>query len=257
MLKGQIIQTLSPLITAIFFLTGNVAKAASEAEEGIFKKFSPAVVMIETDNSLSKSEPCHTAGTGFFVSPDGDLVTNRHVMQCAIKNGGKGISFILGTKGHPSIRSYQIGSCGSNAIQDFCILKLPLYPEISFSVGRLEAPLAGALVYTIGNPLGKNFQISSGEFRRTMNHDGLSEILTTVPIKPGNSGGPMFREDGRLLGIATMIRGVYSPYTSKVRNTATEEPYGLSVSELNRFIERFYQKGGHFVSPETFVLSSP
>lgn len=80
-------------------------------------------------------------------------------------------------------------------------------------------PVRGQHVLVVGHPLGMDFSFSSGDVAAVRKMQDVLEdedispdtlvIQTTAPISPGNSGGGMFDESGRLLGIAsfTMRRG--------------------------------------------------
>ncbi len=67
-----------------------------------------------------------------------------------------------------------------------------------------DLPL-GHKVFTIGNPAGMKYSVTSGIVSSYQEHDGINYIQTDAAINPGNSGGPLIDEEGRLLGVNTMI----------------------------------------------------
>ncbi len=64
-------------------------------------------------------------------------------------------------------------------------------------------------VYTIGNPSGLSYTVTSGVISGVRDIDGRRYVQTDAPINPGNSGGPLVTEAGRVIGINSMVmRGV-------------------------------------------------
>jgi len=60
-------------------------------------------------------------------------------------------------------------------------------------------------LYTVGNPEGLRFTVTSGIFSGWQNINGVRVLQTDASINPGNSGGPLLTEDGRVIGINTAI----------------------------------------------------
>lgn len=67
-----------------------------------------------------------------------------------------------------------------------------------------DLPL-GQRVLTIGSPAGMKYTVTSGIVSGYQEHDDINFIQTDAAINPGNSGGPLIDEDGRLLGINTLV----------------------------------------------------
>lgn len=65
----------------------------------------------------------------------------------------------------------------------------------------------GQKLYTVGNPSGLKFTVTSGIFSGWQNINGVKVLQTDASINPGNSGGPLLSEDGRVVGINTAILG--------------------------------------------------
>jgi S1-C subfamily serine protease len=92
---------------------------------------------------------------------------------------------------------------------DLALIRLPAdhCPFIRPASG--EAPPVGARVYTIGNPSGLAYTVTTGVVSGFRELDGKSYVQTDAPINPGNSGGPLIDEQGRVIGINSMVmRGV-------------------------------------------------
>lgn len=149
-----------------------------------------------------------SSGTGFFVSGDGLVLTNRHVVEdetadyTIIMNNGKKISAKVMAR---------------DRFQDIAILKVDGRNFSFIPLGDSDNLKVGQTAIAIGNALGE-FQntvsvgIISG-LRRTVTATGAisgpeklqSLIQTDAAINPGNSGGPLIDLRGKAIGINTAI----------------------------------------------------
>jgi len=149
-----------------------------------------------------------SSGTGFFVSKDGFLLTNKHVVSdtkaeySVIMNDG---------------RQLPAEVLARDAIQDIAVLQVDGGDFNFIPLGDSKKAKVGQTVIAIGNALGE-FQntvstgIISGLDRSIVATDGrgLTEYLqriiqTDAAINPGNSGGPMLNLKGRVIGINTAM----------------------------------------------------
>jgi hypothetical protein len=88
---------------------------------------------------------------------------------------------------------------------DLALFKLPTDRCPHISPGRSQGLAFGQRLYTIGNPSGMTYTVTSGVFSGER-FDGATRFLQTdAPINPGNSGGPLITEDGRVVGVNTMV----------------------------------------------------
>jgi len=175
------------------------------------------------------------SGTGFFVSKDGLLITNKHVVSdqeaeyTIITNDG---------------RSLPVNVLARDPLQDVAILKIDL-PEQTKEPNFNYIPLAdsnqikvGQTVIAIGNALGE-FQntvsvgIVSGLDRTVVasGPGGYSEqlqmiIQTDAAINLGNSGGPLLNLNGRAIGISTAM-------ASNAENVGFALPINLAKRGIN------------------------
>ena len=88
---------------------------------------------------------------------------------------------------------------------DLALFQLPVDGCPYIPAGRSTELAVGQRLYSIGNPSGLTYTVTSGVFS---GHrlDGRNRLLQTdAPINPGNSGGPLITEDGRVIGINTMV----------------------------------------------------
>jgi Sulfatase-modifying factor enzyme 1/Trypsin-like peptidase domain len=157
----------------------------------IVAKTKPAVVqVIASDANWS---PIRT-GTGFFVSADGNLVTNFHVIQ--------GASHISARTNSGAIFIFERLVAGS-ANSDVALLKFQATDVDYLQIGSSTNAVEGETVLVIGNPEGLQGTVSNGiisAFR-----ESRSYIQITAPISPGSSGSPVLDETGQVIGMATLL----------------------------------------------------
>ncbi len=144
----------------------------------------------------------HGRGSGFFVSADGYLMTNAHVVANATR-----ITVTVQNAGAP--REYVAAIAGVDADNDLALLKIEAKNLPFFDVTAPAAARQGQLVLAYGSPLGLAQSASMGlvsAVNRQLNADDpRTYIQTDASMNPGNSGGPLVDLEGKLLGINTMI----------------------------------------------------
>ncbi|MCF0262436.1 MAG: trypsin-like peptidase domain-containing protein, partial [Sphaerochaetaceae bacterium] len=175
----------------------------------IFENMNKAVVHIQTqvtfDSSYFDAIPQSDTGSGFFISKEGHIVTNNHVIQ--------GASIITVSLYDGSV--YEAALIGSDNENDVAVIKIN--PEANaditcLSFGDSDQLLVGQKVIAIGNPFGYDRTlvtgIISGLSRPIRDESGnvlLGMVQTSAPINPGNSGGPLLNTKGEVIGINTSI----------------------------------------------------
>ena len=149
-----------------------------------------------------------SSGTGFFVSPDGYIMTNRHVV--ADKSADYSIIFNDGRKLTAKVLS-------RDPVQDVAILKVEGTGFSAVPIGDSDSINVGQTVIAIGNALGEfqntvSLGVISGLNRSVSASSAggeveqLQEVIQTdAAINPGNSGGPLLNLKGEAIGINTAI----------------------------------------------------
>jgi serine protease Do len=138
------------------------------------------------------------SGSGFIVSPDGLVVTNQHVVEGA----GSVEVFIDGEDRPLNARILGVSECNDLAVLD---LEGDDYPYFEWFEGPVNA---GIDVWAAGFPMGDpEYSISRGSVVKA-EADGETEwasfdfsIEHDATTEPGNSGGPVITEDGRVVGV--------------------------------------------------------
>jgi S1-C subfamily serine protease len=182
-----------------------------------------------------------STGTGFFVNNDGTIVTCAHVINGANKLAVN----INGTR-------YDARLITANESTDLAIIKIDYTSNKYFALSELEREDVGNKVSVLGYPLA---HVLGTEVRLT---DGLISAKTginsnptyfqmSVPIQPGNSGGPIFNERFQVVGVAS----------SKLSDMAMLQQTGTLPQNVNFGVKSEYVKllgSQHFGSGN--VLSS-
>jgi S1-C subfamily serine protease len=92
---------------------------------------------------------------------------------------------------------------------DLALFTLPASHCPHVTAGRSLGLALGERLYTIGNPSGLTYTVTSGVFSGHRGQGSQRLLQTDAPINPGNSGGPLVTENGRVVGINSMVmRGV-------------------------------------------------
>jgi S1-C subfamily serine protease len=88
---------------------------------------------------------------------------------------------------------------------DLALFKLPAAACPHIPPGRSHDLAYGQRLYTIGNPSGMAYTLTSGVFSGERKDGDTRLLQTDAPINPGNSGGPLITENGRVIGVNTMV----------------------------------------------------
>jgi serine protease Do len=145
-------------------------------------------------------------GSGFFISEDGHLITNFHVIE-----GETRISVEVYHQKDSQLdrRSYKdVRIVAMNKFADLALLKVddagaPRFQRVL--VGDTGSLSVGERVFAIGSPLGLERTVTEGILStKTRQMGGSLYLQTTAQINPGNSGGPLFNLRGEVVGVTNM-----------------------------------------------------
>ena len=223
---------LSMLAAALMLAQALAAQARPDSFADLAQKISPAVVNITTSTTVAqgsgagpivpdgspfedffrqfrdrggdgseapRARRSSALGSGFVISEDGYIVTNNHVIESADEiiiefyEGGELEAEVIGT----------------DPKTDIALLKVEAENPLPFvSFGDSDTARVGDWVMAMGNPLGQGFSVSAGIVsarNRALSGTYDDYIQTDAAINQGNSGGPLFDMDGKVMGVNTAI----------------------------------------------------
>ena len=176
-----------------------------------------------------KEKPQTGIGSGFFISSEGYLLTNAHVVN-------KADTITVKTSDR---KEYKAKLVGMDTRTDIALLKVetgkPIVP-----IRTTDTPLqAGEWVAAIGSPFGFDNTITAGivsaPSRYLPDDNYLPFIQTDVAINPGNSGGPLFNTFGHVVGMNTQIYTRSGGYMGM--------SFSIPIQEALRIAEQLKSKG--------------
>jgi serine protease Do len=88
---------------------------------------------------------------------------------------------------------------------DLALFQLPADHCTHVALGRSTGIAVGSRLYTIGNPDGLAYTVTSGVFSGERRQGAQRLLQTDAPINPGNSGGPLLDESGAVIGVNTLV----------------------------------------------------
>ena len=232
------------------FITGRLEAAPINK---LVDRFGDSVVLVRTAAGL---------GTGFFISRQGHLITNYHVIERETRIS---VNVSIPGEGQQSRKREEIEDVKIIAIhplRDLALLQVDWDAE---ELGPIPEPVVisdaddlavGDLAFAIGNPLGMERSVTQGivsSTNRTIGH--LRFVQTDASINPGNSGGPLFNARGEIIGVAcagfTFFDGL---------------AFGIPARDLINFLEfrdaYLYdpsqpQNGVKYLDPPTRTVDAP
>jgi 2-alkenal reductase len=189
------------------------------------------------------------SGSGFFISDQGYILTNNHVVE-----GTKEVSIVLsdGTEQKATI-------VGTDQYSDIAVLKTDGKVPAVAALGNSDKLNPGESVIAIGSPLG-NFKntvtvgvvSATGRSIDTGNGYQIEDLIQTdAAINHGNSGGPLVDLAGEVIGINTLV----------VRNTNSGDVaeglgFAIPVNTAQAIAQQIIQKG-YFSRPYMGINFQP
>ncbi|MDB4811378.1 S1C family serine protease [Candidatus Pelagibacter sp.] len=141
-----------------------------------------------------------SSGTGFFISDNGKLVTNYHVIEGCTE-----------IKTYFNKNTYKAKILAIDKMNDLSILKINQNNDVYFYLAKNDPELLDDIIIA-GFPLGKNvsseIKTSKGSITALAGFgDNYSEFQTDAALNSGNSGGPIMNEEGEIVGVAVAAYG--------------------------------------------------
>jgi len=181
--------------------------------------------------------PQEGTGSGFIINPEGEILTNNHVVQ-----GASQLTVKLSDH-----KEYKAKVLGRDTRSDLALIKIDAGKKLpALRLGDSDSVVVGQKVLAIGNPFGYEGTLTTGIVssldRSIQTEDSRvpleGMIQTDAAINPGNSGGPLLDSHGSVIGINTAIVGQGNVGIG----------FAMPISRAKAMLDEF-QKNGHISRP--------
>ena len=224
------------------------AAPAPQDIQAVLGKVEPAVVAIRTETFrpggiLGGGGNGEGAGTGMILTPDGEVLTNAHVID-----GATSIEVTLFGETEPRPADL----VGSDPAADVALVKIRQVSGLpTVELGDSDGLRVGDSVIAIGNALALSGgpTVTTGIVSakdRSLDGDLTGLIQTDAAINPGNSGGPLVDFGGRVVGMNTAV--IQSSGQALAQNIG----FAIAAESFEPIIERI-RSGGAAVGSATFM----
>ena len=203
---ADIFERVSPAVVSIVVKAKVPVPNAAQQLQRQFPGIPPGLFGAPDDggDDGAQTEDATAEGSGFFISADGYIVTNNHVVEDSTD-----ITIKMTDK-----RELKATVVGKDEATDLAVLKVEgrNFPFVNFE--NSATPRVGDWVISIGNPFGLGGTATAGivsAYNRTLDDPSstfVDFLQIDSAINKGNSGGPTFDVYGRVIGINSVI---YSP----------------------------------------------
>jgi len=173
------------------------ADLSDKSVRELVNELGEAVVQVRTPGGL---------GSGFFLTDDGYLITNFHVIEGETQIALEVYHQRGGQLERTTYRKVRI--VAMNKFTDLALLKIedkdaPKFKKVPLA--DADGLAVGESVFAIGSPLGLERTVTEGIVStKTRQMFGQLYLQTTAQINPGNSGGPLFNMRGEVVGVTNM-----------------------------------------------------
>ncbi|MGH6892383.1 MAG: S1C family serine protease [Dongiaceae bacterium] len=203
----------------------------------LYRRLAPLVVLIVTDDGV---------GSGSIISADGDVLTSNHMIL-----GYDQVAVILKPAAEGAAPS-EFDALTADVVKidqvaDLALIRIRDWKESAFiGLGDADAISVGDDVNTIGHPQGKTWTYTKGVISQMRNgygwtyrneFDHQADVIgIQAPIDPGNSGGPLLDDDGRLIGVNS-------------DGQMQDLSFAISVREVDRFLNESQSRYAESFAP--------
>lgn len=219
-------QYMKTFLLSLVLLLACAAAYAENDHIRIAQENAPAVVAV---NVVKKDSSTFT-GTGFVLSQDGLIATNRHVSDDALYIN---ITFNNGTVSGEAVTVAKTDKV------DLALLKIQALNLPTVRLADSDGVLPGQSITVIGNPRRLQNTISSGLISQVRQKaDGTLWHQISAPISPSSSGSPVFNADGEVISVA------FASYKG-------EDNQNLNFAVPSNYLARLAADAGYTLTPGT------
>ena len=204
----------------------------------IAKQVSPATVSLKVIGVDNDTETVIGSGTGFIITDDGYIVTNKHVVVIAEEAVSTYYVTVVLPGDDLPVRAEVVGS---DTQTDIAVLKVDTDKKLPcVKLGDSDLLQAGELAVVIGNALGSlDDSVTVGVISapsREINRNGyrVEVIQTDASVNPGSSGGPLINSYGEVVGITN---------SKIITSTSENVGFAIPVNAVKKVIEDIINYG--------------
>jgi S1-C subfamily serine protease len=177
-----------------------VAQERNAATAEVFSRYANRVIKVQVVESTSGAKA--TIGSGFFVTADGYIVTNYHVISSLINTPERYRAELI----EPVGATLPASLAAFDVINDLAVLKSGLRGRPHFEVGPFQIA-QGTRLFSLGHPRDLGLSIVEGTYNGLLLHTLYPRIHLTASLNPGMSGGPTIDDAGHVIGINVSTEG--------------------------------------------------
>lgn len=191
----------APVLTLLgAFATSTAAGQTADGAEQLFRRYAGRVVIIQVVEHRSGAKA--QVGSAFYVSPNGHLVTNYHVVASVVHEPGRYRAELVSPEGPNEPVSIE----AVNVVDDMAVVRAARTPDGHFELRSAEAA-HGARLYSFGNPFDLGIAIVEGTHNGLLKHTLYPRIHFSGALNPGMSGGPTITPTGSVIGVNVSTAG--------------------------------------------------
>ena len=179
--------------------TGSPPASVSLSARKVYEQARSQLVQIRT---VLKGRASQTSvGSGFFVSTDGLIVSNFHVVsEAALKPDRHDLVYVTADGREAPVRILQI-----DVLHDLALLKAGDAPSRTFDAltfrDEARSLSQGERIYSLGNPLDVGFAVTEGNYNGMVKRSFYPQIFFGGALSGGMSGGPALDQEGHVIGV--------------------------------------------------------
>ncbi len=236
---------------------------STESLPSLIKRIAPSIVSVFTYDNKGEFLKL---GSGFFISQNGDIITNYHVIQ------GASSAEVKTSDGKTYPITYIVAEDEQSDIIRLSV-DVPSKYVLPLSLSK-AIPEVGERILVYGSPLGLEKTVSDGIVSAVREIPDFGKIVQiTAPVSPGSSGSPVLNMQGEVIGVATfqMVEGQnlnFAIPSERITNlTLTKEKKTSITEELfeqekkdekdSDYVWKAYDKALYFIDKEEYEKALP
>lgn len=190
----------------------------------VFNRYAPYVAKIQVIETGSGAKS--TIGSGFFVTPDGHVITNYHVVSSAITKPERYRVELIDRAG----KTFTVSIAAIDVVHDLAALRTKSTGHPYFVLHSTDIS-QGRRLFSLGNPKDLGLGIVEGTYQGLLEHTLYPRVHLTASLNPGMSGGPTIDEAGNVIGVNVSTEGNQVSFLIPADRVQTLLQTALAISD--------------------------